>query len=115
MQISVATLMERLVRGFLFHNAPACILIVTDSALGGALGELNAGLAAMNMELMAEALELGTVHVGLFTRPANANAALREQLGIQQAESISVCLALGYPDVNYLRSVPRKAASVIWR
>ena len=107
MKVTVQASHERLKRGFLFHKAPAVILVISQS-------EINACLAAMNMELMAEALGLGTVYVGLFTRPANENKALRERLGIAEDESIAACLALGYPNVQYFRSVPRKEANVIW-
>ena len=98
---------DRLKRGFLFHKAPAVILVISPS-------EINACLAAMSMELMAEALELGVVYVGLFTRPANVNKKLRETLGVKEEEIIAACLALGYPDVQYLRSAPRKSAEVKW-
>ena len=68
-----------------------------------------------SMELMAEALGLGTVYVGLFTRPANQNAALRQSLGVTQNENIAICLAVGYPAVTYQRSAPKKPANVVWR
>ena len=95
-------------RGFLFHGAPALLLVVSEN-------DVNACLASMSMELMAEALGLGALYVGLFTRPANQNEALRRSLGIQKAENIAVCLAVGYPDVTYLRSAPKKPAKVVWR
>ncbi|MCL1817601.1 MAG: nitroreductase family protein [Spirochaetaceae bacterium] len=99
---------DRFVRGFLFHHAPAIILVISPS-------EINACLAAMNMELMAEALGLGVVYVGLFTRPANKNQKLRGSLGIAEDEIIAACLALGYPKVRYLRSAPKKNANIVWR
>jgi len=105
--IPVKTLHERLKRGFLFFKAPVVILVISQN-------EINASLAAMSMELMAESLGLGTVYVGLFTRPANQNKELRESLGVAEDESIAVCLAVGYPKVRYFRSVPREKANVIW-
>ena len=100
--------LDRLKRGFLFHKAPLLIIAVSPR-------EINACLAAMNMELMAEALGLGTVYVGLFTRPANENKKLRESLGVTEEEIIAACLAIGYPKVQYRRTAPRKAANVVWR
>ena len=108
MKVPVKTIHERLKRGFLFHRAPAVILVISPS-------EINGCLAAMNMELMAETLGLGTVYVGLFTLPANKNKKLRESLGISEEENIATCFALGYPKVQYLRSVPRKKANVVWK
>ena len=108
MKLPAKTVHERLKRGFLFHEAPAVILVISPS-------EINGCLAAMNMELMAEALGLGTVYVGLFARPANKDKKLRELLGLAEEENIAACFALGYPKVQYLRSAPRKKANVIWR
>ena len=108
MKISIEKFNERLNRGFLFHKAPVVILAVSPS-------EINGCLAAMSMELMAEALGLGTVYIGLFTRPANKNKKIRESLGITDEENIAACLVLGYPDVQYLRSAPRKPANVTWK
>ena len=99
---------DRFKRGFLFYDAPAIILVISPR-------EINACLAAANMELMAEALGLGVVYVGLFTAPANVNRELRASLGIAEGENIFACLALGYPAVTYKRSAPRKTANVIWR
>ena len=108
MKVSEKTINERLKRGFLFFNAPAVILVISQS-------EINGCLAAMSMELMAESLGLGTVYVGLFTRPANKSKKIRESLGIAEDENIAACLVLGYPKVKYYRSVPRKDATVAWR
>ena len=99
---------ERFKRGFLFFNAPAIVLVISSN-------DTNACLAGRSMELMAEALGLGTVYVGLFTRPANLNKELRASLGVAEGENIAICLALGYSAVKYLRSVPRKKANVVWR
>ena len=99
---------DRLKRGFLFHKAPLVILAISPS-------EINGCLAARSMELMAEALGLGTVYVGLFTKPANQNKKLRESLGIAAEEMIAACLAMGYPKVHYLRTAPRKNANVVWK
>ena len=98
----------KLERGFLFHGAPALLLVVSENST-------NACLASMSMELMAEALGLGTLYVGLFTRPANQDETLRESLGLTANENIAICLAAGYPAVTYLRSAPKKPANVIWR
>ena len=99
---------ENVPEGFFFHGAPVLILAISE-------GELNGALASMSMELMAEALGLGTLYVGLFARPANQDPALRSLLGLEENENIVTCLAMGYPEVQYLRTVPRKKAGVSWR
>ena len=108
MKFPVNIINGRLKRGFLFFNAPAVILVISQS-------EINGCLAAMSMELMAESLGLGTVYVGLFTRPANKNKKLRESFGMTEDENITACLVLGYPKVHYFRSAPRKKANIEWK
>lgn len=93
---------------FLFKGAPALILTVSPSAV-------NASLAAAAMELEAAALGLGALYVGFFVRLAEKVPALREYLGLAERDQVVTCLALGYPAVRYLRTVPRKKAHIQWR
>lgn len=93
--------------GFFFHGAPAVIIIVSQRAV-------DASLAAMSMELMAEAMGLGTLYVGFFARAAKMNKHIRKELGLAKKEDVITCLAIGYPDVQYLRTVPRPKADVKW-
>lgn len=93
--------------GFLFHGAPAVILVVSNSTLDG-------GLASTSMSLMAEALGLGTLFVGLFTAPANKNKKIRKILKLKRNEKIVSCIAIGYPNVKYYRSAPKKKANIKW-
>jgi len=99
--------MTKIKRGFLFFNAPLVILNISPN-------EINADLAAMSMELMAEALGLGVCYIGLFSKPANTNIKLREKLGLEKEEKISTCLVVGYTDLKYQRSAPRKEVKVKW-
>jgi nitroreductase/NAD-dependent dihydropyrimidine dehydrogenase PreA subunit len=98
---------HKLEPGFFFHGAPAVILIVSEDAV-------DASLAAMSMELMAEALGLGTLYTGLFTHAAKMNARIRNGLGLMKKEAVVTGLAIGYSGVNYLRTVPRKKADIKW-
>jgi nitroreductase/NAD-dependent dihydropyrimidine dehydrogenase PreA subunit len=94
--------------GFLFHGAPMVILVISPNTS-------NATLAAMSMELMAEAQGLGTLYVGLFTRAANSNKKVRNLLGLKKNEKIVQCIAVGYPAVKYQRTAPKKKADIQWR
>ena len=69
----------------------------------------------MSMELIAEAMGLGTLYVRLFTNVANKNRKIRKALRLSKKENIVTCLAVGYPDVQYIRTVPRKKADIEWR
>lgn len=92
----------------LFFNAPVVLAIVADSPV-------NAALAASNMELMAFALGLGSFYSGFFVRAAQQNSQIKELLGLSESQEIMVCMVVGYPDVTYQRTVPRKQARINWR
>ncbi len=92
----------------LFFNAPAVILVVSDS-------QVNASLASSNMELMTNALGLGTFFSGFFTFAAQGNVKIRELVELEENKEIVTCMIIGYPNVNYVRTVPRKAANILWK
>lgn len=92
----------------LFFNAPVVIAIVADSSV-------DAALAASNMELMAVAQGLGSFYSGFFVRAAQQNLQIKEFLGLSESQEVMVSMVLGYPNVTYLRTVPRKQAKINWR
>lgn len=92
----------------LFFNAKTIIVIVSDSPA-------NANLAAANMEMMANTLGLGACHIGFFLFASNNNTEIKEFLGLNENNKITACIALGYPDAEYKRTVPRNKSSVEWR
>lgn len=92
---------------YLFRNAPVVLYVVSDSAL-------DAGLAAQNMEMMGVSLGLGMLYNGYLARVSDANAELKEWLGIADRK-ICACMLLGYPAVHYARTAPRKPAEIIWK
>lgn len=95
-------------RGFLFKDAKALILVISEN-------ELDAGLAAKSMEIMSRTYGLGGLHVGIFTAIANKSKSIKRALGLKHKEKVVACLALGYPNVKYQRTVPRRKAVVEWR
>lgn len=90
---------------YLFRNAPAVLFITSD-------WPLDAGLSAQNMELMAVASGLGALYNGYLARIANENEALKDWLGISD-KTIKACMLLGYPNVKYERTAPRRKANII--
>ncbi|ROR25848.1 4Fe-4S dicluster protein [Mobilisporobacter senegalensis] len=40
---------------------------------------------------------------------------IRKKLGLAKKENVVTCLAIGYPDVKYMRTVPRRKAEIEWR
>lgn len=95
-------------KDFLFKGSKALILVVSKH-------DLDAGLATRSMELMSRTQGLSGLHVGIFTAIANKNKAVRSKLGLKKKENVVACLALGYPDVKYKRTVPRRKAIVDWK
>jgi nitroreductase/NAD-dependent dihydropyrimidine dehydrogenase PreA subunit len=92
----------------LFFNAPALILVVSESSI-------NASLASSNMELMTNALGLGTFFSGFFVIAAKENEEIRNFLGIHEKKEIVTCMIIGYSDVKYYRTVPRKDPLISWK
>ena len=92
---------------FLFRNAPAVLFITSDWSL-------DAGLAAQNIETMANALGLGVLYNGYLAGLTNSTVEAKEWLGIEGKE-IKACMLLGYPARKYKRTAPRKEANVIWK
>ena len=91
-----------------FFNAPVVILVVSDS-------EVNGSLAASNMELMTNALGLGTFFSGFLVRAAESNMEIKRLAGLKSDQKIVNCMVIGYPSVKYSRTVPRNNAKVIWK
>ena len=92
---------------YLFRNAPVVLYITSD-------WPLDAGLAAQNIETMANAMGMGALYNGYLARISDANVELKKWLGIED-KTIKACLLLGYPDRVYRNTAPRKEANVIWK
>ena len=91
----------------LFFNAPAVILVLSNSQVNGAL-------ASSNMELMTNALGLGTFFSGFFIRAAQGNKKIMNYLGLDENKQIVTCMVIGYPNIKYSRTTPRKNAEINW-
>ena len=92
----------------LCFNAPAVIIVAANS-------DVNGALASSNMELMTNALGLGTFFSGFLVRAASYNKNILDYLGIEEGKKIVTCMPVGYPDVKYSRTVPRKEADITWK
>lgn len=92
----------------LFFNAPAIIIVTANSGVNGAL-------ASSNMELMTNALGLGTFFSGFFVRAAQENKKILDFIGVKEGKQVVTCMVIGYPNVKYSRTVPRKDADICWK
>lgn len=93
--------------GFFFHGAPAVILVISDDTV-------DAAMASTNMGTMAESLGLGVLYVGFFVIAAKMNRSIREKFKLKGKEKVVAAIAIGYSDIIYRRTVPRKAAQIDW-
>lgn len=91
----------------LFFHAPQLLLFVAreaearDAAAGAAYGEL-----------MAAALGLGCLYSGYFTACAAGSPEIQQLLGLADGEQVVRCLVLGFPDVKFARTAPRKKPDI---
>lgn len=92
---------------FLFRNAPAVLFVAGNTPV-------DAALAAQNMELMAVAQGLGALYNGYLNYTIHLAPELKQWLGLEDKASY-VCMLLGYPAVDYVRTAPRKPADVVWK
>lgn len=92
---------------YLFREAPAVLYIAAERTI-------DAGLAAQNMELMAVARDLGVMYNGYLAWLTPMNKKVLDWLGLGE-KPIATSMLIGYPNVRYHRTAPRKPAEVIWR
>jgi nitroreductase/NAD-dependent dihydropyrimidine dehydrogenase PreA subunit len=97
----------------LFYHAPV-IIVSHFAALGEASEFVDAGLASMQMVLMAEALGLGTCFIGFLAMAAENSPALKAAMGIPVDHLIPVTFTVGYPGIKFERLVSRRLARVTW-
>ncbi len=94
-------------RGFFFHEAPIVIFVISDD-------EVDAALASTNMATMAETQGLGLFFVGLFVTATKWNKTIQKRLKLKGKEKLVTAIAIGYPSIQYQRSVPRKKVDLEW-
>ncbi len=97
----------------LLHQAPALIIIHMKKGLA-VTPELDAGMAAEQMVLMAETLELGTCYIGFLIMAIERSAALQAMVKIPPDHRALVAFTVGYPEAKYRRLVSRHPARVEW-
>lgn len=94
---------------FLFRNAPAVLCIQ-------ALDPLDAGLAASAIELVGSTRGIGVLYNGFLRRIIAGMPEVQKYLDMDLEEKpLAVCMLVGYSDVAYLRTAPRRNPSVVLR
>jgi len=97
----------------LFYHAP--VLLVLHADVEASPGpEVDAGLAAMQMALVAEAQGLGTCYIGFLIGAAQQSPELKRLMQIPEKNLPIVSMVTGYPDVSFHRLVSRNQARISW-
>jgi len=89
-----------------FFGTPVVILIASDNPI-------DVGLAASNMELVACAHGLGVLYSGFISR-GSASPKVKDLVGIPAGKEVLASMLIGYPNVRYQRTAPRKTADIVW-
>ncbi|MEW6186573.1 MAG: nitroreductase family protein [Thermodesulfobacteriota bacterium] len=98
-------------KDLLFFFAPVIIVLHLHPEKASPFG-VDAGLAAMQMVLMAEALGLGTCFSGFLSTALNASPDLKTLLKVPLEHNVMLSFMTGHPDIQYLRTVARNPARV---
>jgi len=93
-------------------GAPAMISVYTNPGVGDS--GVNAGLAGMQMSLMAEALGLGNCFIGFVVGAANAVPEIKNIMKIPVDSTVFLSLIVGYSDLEFHKVVSRKPARISW-
>ena len=93
----------------LFFHAPMLLLFIAEAE-----NIRDAASAASYTELMAAALGLGCLYSGYFTACAAGSREIQKILGLVKTEQVVRCLVLGYPDIQFERTAPRKSPNVLF-
>ena len=100
-------------RDLLFYHAPAVIVCHVNPE-ASTHTHLEAGLAAMQMVLMAEVLGLGTCFTGFLDFAVRESSELKKELNIRQGHEVPTSFVIGRPDITFERLAARKPAKVSW-
>lgn len=94
---------------FLFRNAPAVLCIQAPDPV-------DAGLAAAAIELAGTTRGIGVLYNGYLRRTIAGMSDVQQYLDMDLDEKpLVVCMLIGYPDVTYRRTAPRRNPSVVLR
>lgn len=94
---------------FLFRNAPAVLCIQAPDPV-------DAGLAASAIEMVGSTMGMGVLYNGYLRRTIASMSDVQRYLDMDLKEKpLVVCMLIGYSDVTYKRTAPRRNPSVVLR
>ena len=99
----------------LFYDAPAVVAVIANTKYNKLTPPIDGAIACANMELMAHTMGLATCYIGFLKRAAIKDPEIDKLLGLSPHEELITSFCIGYPDVKYFRTVPRKKDKITWR
>lgn len=94
---------------YLFRNAPAVLCVQAPDPV-------DAGLAASAIEMVGTTLGIGVLYNGYLRRTIVAMPDIQSYLDMDLEEKpLVVCMLIGYSDIEYKRTAPRRNPSVVLR
>ena len=96
----------------LFYHAPT--LILTHAESWDPCSSFNCSVALYHCSLMAHTLGLGCCFNGFLVNSVNHASKIKRWLGIPPDHQCYSAMTVGFPDVKYLRFVPRDPPKVTW-
>ncbi len=97
-------------RDHLFHGATAGIVVAEKP--GASCAAEDALLASQNIVLAAHTMGLGTCLIGFAVEAMKRDLSIGESIGIPKEETVYSVIAIGRPDVAYMRPSGRRAPVV---
>ncbi|MCI6152274.1 nitroreductase family protein [Fusobacterium perfoetens] len=90
----------------LFFKAPM-VLVITSS------NKTNGVLAGDKIEMMANMMGLGVLFSGFIEMGITSNEELIKKFKLKR-NVVCTCMLIGYPDISYQRTAPRKEINIEW-
>ena len=87
------------------RGASSCVITYTEKSAGW--NREDSAIAITYAEISAHALGLGTCWGGIIMRAAQMNPEIQRFLGLQEHETVTGVLFLGFPEVIFYRLPPR--------
>ncbi len=96
----------------IFFHAP--VVLVAHVRRGSPFGRDDAVYAAYNLILAAQRMGLGACQIGFSKVALDLSPRFRRMLGLPKNRRAQVLLAMGYPQIQYHRALPRRRPELAW-
>ena len=96
----------------IFYKVPA--LIIFHSPVQTSTPKDNCVIASTTMGLLARTMGLETTYIGLFEAASKTHQPLIDELELPAGNQVFSALIIGYPKLNFLRTVDRRPIMTRW-